>query len=94
MLLKYDIMVIKVINGILILVAIFMGIKQDYAMFSGKQEMLEIFSKWNIDKMGVMVMGIVTMLSALLIVFPKTFVWGNFLMAATILLIICFQLLG
>ena len=27
------------------------------------------------------------------IAFPKTFVWGNFLMAATILLIMCFHLL-
>jgi len=27
-----------------------------------------------------------------LIIFPKTFVWGNFLMAAGILLIICFHL--
>lgn len=33
------------------------------------------------------------MLSAVLILFPKTFVWGNFLMAAGILMIICFQLL-
>jgi hypothetical protein len=31
-------------------------------------------------------------LSALLILFPRTFLLGNFLMAATILMIICFQL--
>ena len=86
-------MVIKIINVALMLVAVFMGIKQGYSMFSGKQKMLEMFGKWSFDKTGVMVLGIVTMLSALLIVFPKTFVWGNFLMAATILLIICLQLL-
>ena len=33
-------------------------------------------------------------IAALLILFPKTFVWGNFLMATGILMIICFQLLN
>jgi len=40
-----------------------------------------------------MVNGLITILAALLILFPKTFIWGNFLMAAGILLIICFHLL-
>lgn len=86
-------MVIKIINALLMLIAVFMGMKQGYAMFSGKQEMLDMFSKWQFDKTGVLVLGIVTMLSALMILFPKTFVWGNYLMAATILLILCLQLL-
>ncbi|WP_199120244.1 DoxX family protein [Pedobacter sp. ASV28] len=87
-------MIIKILNSALILVAIFMGLKQGWAMFSGKPEMLEMFSKWNINKTGLMVIGGITMLSAVLIGFPKTFVWGNFLMAAGILLIICFHLLN
>ncbi len=70
-----------------------MGLKQGYAMFSGKPEMLELFSKWGFSKTGVMINGIITMISALLILFPKTFVWGNFLMAAGILMIMCFHLL-
>ena len=86
-------MVLKILNAILMLVAVFMGLKQGYAMFSGKAEMMEMFSKWNFSKTGLMVTGAVTMLSAVLILFPKTFVWGNFLMAAGILLIICFHLL-
>lgn len=86
-------MVIKLINGILILIAVFMGLKQGWAMASGKPEMLEMFGKWGFTKTGVMINGIVTVISALLILFPKTFVWGNFLMAATILMIICFHLL-
>ncbi|MCT4124040.1 hypothetical protein HZP43_01585 [Elizabethkingia anophelis] len=84
-------MVLKIINAILILFAVFMGFKQGSAMFAGKPEMLELFGKWHIGKSGVMINGLVTMLSAVLILFPKTFVWGNFLMAAGILLIICFQ---
>lgn len=85
-------MIVKIINGVLILFAVFMGLKQGWAMASGKPEMIELFSKWPVSKSGIMILGIVTLVSALLILFPKTFVWGNFLMAATILLITCFHL--
>lgn len=86
-------MLLKIFNSMLILVAVLMGIKQGWAMVSGKTEMLEMFSKWNFSKTAVMVNGIVTIIAALLILFPKTFVWGNFLMAVGILMIICLQLL-
>lgn len=86
-------MVTKIINSVLIVFAVFMGLKQGYAMFSGKAEMLEMFGKWGFSKTGLMITGAITMLSAVLIIFPKTFVWGNFLMAAGILMIICFHLL-
>lgn len=86
-------MLLKGINVILMLVAVFMGLKQGWAMLSGKPEMMDLFGKWGFMKTGVAILGLVTALSAVLIIFPKTFVWGNFLMAATILLIICFHLL-
>ncbi|WP_344830976.1 DoxX family protein [Chryseobacterium ginsenosidimutans] len=86
-------MVLKIINSLLILIAVFMGLKQGYAMLSGKPEMVEMFSKWNFNKTGLSINGSITILASLLILFPKTFVWGNFLMAAGILLIICFHLL-
>jgi hypothetical protein len=84
---------LKIFNTLLILVAVFMGFKQGYAMLVGKPEMLELFSKWNFSKTAVMINGVITILSALLILFPKTFIWGNFLMAVGILMIICFHLL-
>lgn len=84
---------IKILNAILIIIAVFMGLKQGYAMFSGKLEMLEMFSKWGFSKTGVMINGIITMISALLILHPKTFVWGSFIMAAGVLMIMCFHLL-
>ncbi|WP_166923240.1 DoxX family protein [Flavobacterium poyangense] len=84
---------IKILNTILILCAFFMGLKQGYAMLTAKTEMLQMFGKWNFSKTAVMINGTVTIISALLILFPKTFVWGNFLMAAGILMIICFHLL-
>lgn len=86
-------MTIKIINSILILVAVFMGLKQGLAMLTGKPEMLEMFGKWNFSKSAIMINGAITMIAALLILFPKTFVWGNFLMAAGILMITCLHLL-
>jgi len=86
-------MILKIVNTILILFAAYMGTKQGWAMFSGKVEMLELFGKWNIGKQGVAALGFFTLLSVILMLIPKTFVWGNFLMAAGILLIICFHLL-
>ncbi|HJY14235.1 MAG TPA: DoxX family protein [Flavobacterium sp.] len=86
-------MVLKIINSALILVAVFMGFKQGYAMLSGDPKMVEMFSKWNFSKTALMINGAVTIISAILILFPKTFVYGNFLMATGILLIICLHLL-
>lgn len=86
-------MTIKIFNSILILVAVFMGLKQGWAMLSGKPEMLLMFSKWNFSKTAIMVNGAITIIAALLILFPKTFVWGNLLMAAGILMILGLQLL-
>lgn len=84
---------LKIVNSILVVVAVFMGLKQGYAMFSAKHEMLEMFGKWGFSSLGLMINGALTILAAGLILFPKTFVCGNFLMAAGILLIICFHLL-
>lgn len=86
-------MLLKGINLVLMLVAVFMGLRQGWAMLSGKPEMLELFGKWHFTKTAIAMLGLVTALSAALIIFPKTFVWGNFQMAASILLIICFHLL-
>lgn len=84
-------MLIKIISGILGAVALFMGLKQGWAMASGKPEMLEMFGKWGFGKQALAVNGIITIVSALLLLHPKTFFWGNFLMAAGIFLIICFH---
>lgn len=84
---------IKIFSSILLLVAVFMGFKQGFAMLTGKPEMVAMFDKWNFNKTALLINGAITILSALLILFPKTFMWGNFLMAAGILMIMCFQLL-
>ncbi|GEP92613.1 DoxX-like family protein [Chitinophaga terrae (ex Kim and Jung 2007)] len=86
-------MIAKIINSVLILIAVFMGAKQGWNMLTAKPEMLEMFGKWDFSKNAVMINGAVTLLAAVLILFPRTFVWGNFLMSAGILMIICLQLL-
>ena len=83
-------MTLKIFNAILILFALYMGIKQGTAMLAGKPEMTEMFSRWNFHKGAVVVLGIFTIAGALLVLFPKTFIWGNFITAACILLLIVF----
>ncbi|WP_257657081.1 hypothetical protein [Parapedobacter lycopersici] len=86
-------MILKILNTALILFAVFMGLKHGWSMLTAKPEMLTMFGKWNFSKNAVILNGAVTLLASVLILFPKTFVWGNFLMAAGILLITCLQLL-
>jgi len=85
-------MLLKIINSILILTAVFMGLKQGWAMLTVQPNMLQLFGKWHFSRTGIMITGAVTVISAVLILFPRTFVWGNFLMAASILIITCFHL--
>jgi len=75
---------LKIFNTALILFAVFMGIKQGGAMLTGKPVMTDMFAKWNIGRTGVMIIGAFTLLGAALMLFPKTFIWGNFIMATGI----------
>jgi hypothetical protein len=85
-------MFFKLFNSALMLFAVYMGINQGIAMVTGKPEMLSIFGNWHFGKAAVMIIGTVAILSSLLILFPRTFLWGNFWMAAGILFILCLQL--
>ena len=83
---------LRIINTALILFAVYMGTKQGWAMLSGKAEMLAMFSKWNMGRTAVLTFGLITLLSAIALLFPKTFLAGNFIMAASILLLILLHL--
>lgn len=85
-------MIFKIVNVILVFFSVFMGIKQGWAMIMSKPIMIEMFGKWGFSKMVVTIFGIFSILSAIMILIPKTFLWGNYLMAAFILMIICFLL--
>ncbi|MGO1817351.1 MAG: hypothetical protein ACTHZ1_10565, partial [Sphingobacterium sp.] len=70
-------MVLKILNSILILFVVFMGTKHGWNMLTAKPEMLAMFGKWNFSKTAVIINGAVTLLASVLILFPKTFLWGN-----------------
>lgn len=78
-------MIIKILNSVLIVFAVIMGVKHGWNMLTAKPEMLEMFGKWNFGRNAVISNGALTLTASILILFPKTFVWGNFLMAAGIL---------
>lgn len=83
---------LRILSAILLLVAVFMGVKQGWAMASRKPAMVEFFGKWDLSGTPMLILGAATLLSAVLILWPRTFLWGNFLMAAGILFIICLHL--
>ncbi|WP_426671567.1 hypothetical protein ACPPVU_10045 [Mucilaginibacter sp. McL0603] len=85
-------MLTRIISGLLTLFVVYMGFKQGLAMVSAKPIMLDMFGKWHFSNTGIVAFGIITLLSALLILFPQTFTAGNILMAITILVIIGLQL--
>jgi hypothetical protein len=53
-------MAIKIVNPALMLFPAYMGIKHGWSALSGKQEVLDMFHKWNIGKYGVMAIGFFT----------------------------------
>ena len=73
------------------LFAAYMGIKHGWAGVSGKPKSWKcLLSGTSVSR--VMAISSITLLGVVLMLIPKTFLWGNFLTAAIILLIICFHL--
>lgn len=85
-------MIVKIFSTALLIIVVGMGLKQGWAMLSGSESMLDMFSKWQFNKSAVSAMGFLTLAATLMILFPQTYVAGNFLMAASILLVLCLQL--
>ena len=76
---------IRIISAALLLFSVFMGTKHGVAMVMGKASVVEMFGKWNINKKGVQVLGVMGLIATLFLLFPKTFVLGNLITAALIL---------
>jgi len=77
----------KIFSAILILFSLFMGFKHGIAMTLGKPGMLEMFGRWDIPKFAIQSLGIVGLAGTACLVFPRTFMWGNFITAGLILFI-------
>lgn len=61
-------------------------------MMNGSPEMLAMLGKWGIGKTSAMILGVLVMLAAILILFPKTFLAGNILTAIVVVVILASQL--
>ncbi|MFW0717558.1 hypothetical protein [Pedobacter sp. N23S346] len=85
-------MMARIFIAVLLIVVVLMGLKQGLAMFNGNDGMLEMFGKFNFNRFWVKVIGGLTILAAIMVLFPQTYVVGNVLMASLILLILCLQL--
>lgn len=83
---------LKIINTILILFAVFMGLKQGWAMLTAKPAMTDMLGRLGLTRPAIITLGCVTILSAALVLIPRTFFYGNFLMAASILFILMLEL--
>jgi len=82
-------MIIKIISGALILFTSFMGIKHGWQGLSMKPgdtgPEAELFSKINLSAPLSKLIAVLSIVSALLILAPQTFVVGNLINAAVIL---------
>ena len=78
---------VKIVSAVLILFSLFMGVKHGWAMALGKSEVIEMFARWNVSKTAVQVLGAIGLAATVLLLFPRTFVWGNLLTAMLILFV-------
>lgn len=86
-------MIAKVISSILILVTLYMGIKQGWPIIGSKAEMLGTLSKWGIGETIAPVLGLLTLGAAILVLFPQTFFYGNVITALVIIYVMGSQLI-
>src|SRR5882757_3262414 len=82
----------KIISGILILITVFFSFKHGWAALTMKYDESEAFSKLGINKPVLYVVGILTLLVGVFVLFPPTFFAGNVINAVLILFILALQL--
>jgi len=85
-------MTTQILNTTLTVVAACMNTEQGLMMQNSKQELLEMNNNGGLDKLQLIVLGIITFVSGLLLVLPGTFDVGDFLIFSVFLITVCFQL--
>jgi hypothetical protein len=84
-------MIIKLISGALLLFTAYMGIKHGWQLFNVKPgdtgPEMDLIGKLNLSQGSIKSFAVLTILCAILVLFPQTFVLGNILNAIGILLI-------
>ena len=79
-------MIVKLISAALILFTTFMGVKHGWSALNPTPESMVMMEGLKISTTFVTIIGVLTLLGAVLILFPPTFFWGCVLNAALILL--------
>ncbi|WP_258137077.1 hypothetical protein [Mucilaginibacter phenanthrenivorans] len=82
----------KIISGILILITVFFSFRHGWGALTMKYNESEAFSKLGISKPVLRVVGVLTLLVGVFVLFPDTFFAGNVLNAVLILSILVLQL--
>ncbi len=84
-------MIIKIISGVLLLFSAYMGIKHGWQLLNSKPgdtgPEMDLLRKLNLSQVAIKSFAVLTLITALLILFPQTFVLGNILNSIGILLI-------
>jgi hypothetical protein len=83
----------KIVSGILIIFVAFMSFKHGLdGLRNTSPSGNETLSSWGISKPIQTIISVITILSALMILFPQTFFVGNIIAAMLFILLMCFQL--
>jgi hypothetical protein len=83
----------KIISGILIIFVAFMSFKHGWdGLRNSSPNGNETLLSWGIRKPLQTIISVITILSALMILFPQTFFVGNIIAATLFILLMCFQL--
>lgn len=86
-------MIKTVISIVLILGSVFLGLKHGWdAFLPGNTEQAKMMASLGISKSAMPIIGAISILSALLLLFPQTFFYGNLLTALTIVTIMALAL--
>lgn len=84
-------MIIKLISGALIVFSAYLGIKHGWQGLNTKPDdtgpQVDLFKKLNLSPTASKAIAVISILSGVLILVPQTFVFGNFLNAGLILLL-------
>lgn len=86
-------MTTRVISGILLLATVYVGFSHGYRVFQKPTEQyLEMMNTLGITNQMRIAIGVISILSTLLILFPRTFFIGNTLRAVILIVMMAFAL--
>lgn len=87
-------MIKNIISLVLLIISVALSFKHGWDTFNYRSNprSLNMMSELGISDGAVPVMGVLTILTGILLLFPKTFFWGNVLHAMSIVLIMALAL--